>query len=246
MVVPFLLPIMKELELVYQIYNTGGIDDAGIVLTEVGAKGVETLISLVEACKGVEFAGWDTKYGDLKAPNDAVLKTLFVKMPAGDGKTDGKMQHYLLTRVYYQAIDLWNQSLKIETIGKREVVPELLEIEVVVGIKEEEFERVEGQEGGIVPTEEDLIELNSSGDELSYLDDLEDVVEPIEKAVEGVNAQGSAREVESTVEEPGKDGEVAAHVDIVEDREIEVTKDEVVEEDLEELEKRLAKLNSNE
>jgi hypothetical protein len=130
-IIPLLLPILKELELINQLYDTGAGNNVP-VLTEVGAKSMEKLLGLVEACKGVSTTGWDATVGDLKIPKDAILKSIFVNMPAKDGRADGKLVHFVLSRVFYQNRDLWHKSTVIEPLGKQEVVPEFEEISVIV------------------------------------------------------------------------------------------------------------------
>jgi hypothetical protein len=190
-VIPFLLPIINETSLVYEIYcsgyETSKDGDKVPVLTEVGVRNVESLISLVESCQGSEFAGWDAKCGDMRIPSDAVLKSLFDKVPATTGRTEGKLDHFLLTRVYYQSVDLWGKSVDIEGIGKREVVPEFLETEIMVWRKAEEIPVDDAK----LNQEEELIEsADNSGDELSYLDDLKEDSQPDPKSTSSVSKEG--------------------------------------------------------
>lgn len=142
---PYLLPLVREICNVNRIYVSGytvssETGEKHPVLTEVGTRIQEDLLRLVKSCQGglgsqPPAISTQSLIGDFY-PSQAVLKTLFDKLPlpttkpiSSPFKGGGALENFLLTRIYHPLAVLWSKSLRIQPLAPREIVPDFMELE---------------------------------------------------------------------------------------------------------------------
>lgn len=132
-VIPFLPPIVDEMLRIQTAYSTSSPSSASL-LSDIGMKVYEDAVSLIEACQG-NFRR-DTPTIN-KRPTTGSVNTLWdvrkrpLPSPPEDlftMKKDLKMEHWLLTRVFWSRHDLFGKSTEAEVFNHQmEVYPELNE-----------------------------------------------------------------------------------------------------------------------
>ncbi|KAJ3023679.1 hypothetical protein HKX48_001903 [Thoreauomyces humboldtii] len=127
-VVLFLGPFVTDVEDLHNAYSAGMDGDKGeAMLSEIGARSLEEVLSLIELCQGVGKP--DPSLG--KAGKAAASRTGRAGHPEKEGPNDltslgvgnRTLGHWLLTRVYWSRVELWSRSGECEPFSRDESTP---------------------------------------------------------------------------------------------------------------------------
>ncbi|KAJ3012515.1 hypothetical protein HKX48_006247 [Thoreauomyces humboldtii] len=127
-VIPFLGPFVTDVEDLHNAYSAGMDGDKGeAMLSEIGARSLEEVLSTIELCQGVGKP--DPSLG--KAGKAAASRTGRAGHPEKEGPNDltslgvgnRALGHWLLTRVYWSRVELWSRSGECEPFSRDESTP---------------------------------------------------------------------------------------------------------------------------